>query len=80
MARVLVEQAECVQGFLRVWCAGSATAAGVLLQRLRPSALLGAHAVCTRAALWTQVETKACLEAIDDVLSVPGITCAFLGA
>ena len=26
-----------------------------------------------------QVETKACLEAIDDVLSVPGITCAFLG-
>jgi 2-keto-3-deoxy-L-rhamnonate aldolase RhmA len=26
-----------------------------------------------------QVETKGCLEAIDDVLFVPGITCAFLG-
>lgn len=26
-----------------------------------------------------QVETKGCLEAMDDVLSVPGITCAFLG-
>jgi 2-keto-3-deoxy-L-rhamnonate aldolase RhmA len=26
-----------------------------------------------------QVETKGCLEAIDDVLAVPGITCAFLG-
>lgn len=27
----------------------------------------------------TQVETKGCLEAIDDVLAVPGVTCAFLG-
>jgi hypothetical protein len=26
-----------------------------------------------------QVETKECLEAIDDVLSVPGINVAFLG-
>ena len=27
-----------------------------------------------------QVETKACFESMDDVLSVPGITSAFLGA
>jgi hypothetical protein len=26
-----------------------------------------------------QVETRACFEALDDVLSVPGIDCAFLG-
>jgi hypothetical protein len=30
--------------------------------------------------LLLQVETKECLEAIDDVLSVPGINVAFLGA
>jgi 2-keto-3-deoxy-L-rhamnonate aldolase RhmA len=29
--------------------------------------------------VWVQVETKECLEAIDDVLAVPGISCAFLG-
>lgn len=29
--------------------------------------------------VWIQVETKECFEAIDDVLSVPGIHCAFLG-
>lgn len=26
-----------------------------------------------------QVETRSCFESLDDVLSVPGITCAFLG-
>lgn len=26
-----------------------------------------------------QVETRPCFEALDEVLSVPGITCAFLG-
>lgn len=30
--------------------------------------------------VWLQVETRACYDALDDVLSVPGITCAFLGA
>ncbi|KAF6255716.1 Pyruvate/Phosphoenolpyruvate kinase-like domain-containing protein [Scenedesmus sp. NREL 46B-D3] len=29
--------------------------------------------------VWLQVETRACFESLDDVLSVPGITCAFLG-
>uniref|UniRef100_A0A383VZ87 HpcH/HpaI aldolase/citrate lyase domain-containing protein n=1 Tax=Tetradesmus obliquus TaxID=3088 RepID=A0A383VZ87_TETOB len=29
--------------------------------------------------VWLQVETRACFEALDEVLSVPGITCAFLG-
>eukprot|EP00882_Tetradesmus_deserticola_P031594 GHRQ01035734.1.p1 GENE.GHRQ01035734.1~~GHRQ01035734.1.p1 ORF type:complete len:268 (+),score=93.02 GHRQ01035734.1:101-904(+) len=29
--------------------------------------------------VWLQVETRACFEALDDVLSVPGINCAFLG-
>jgi 2-keto-3-deoxy-L-rhamnonate aldolase RhmA len=29
--------------------------------------------------LLLQVETRACFEALDDVLSVPGIDCAFLG-
>lgn len=29
--------------------------------------------------VWLQVETKACFESLDDVLSVPGITSAFLG-
>jgi 2-keto-3-deoxy-L-rhamnonate aldolase RhmA len=39
-------------------------------QRLRLVAVLAAA---------VQVETKSCLESIDDVLEVPGITCAFLG-
>jgi 2-keto-3-deoxy-L-rhamnonate aldolase RhmA len=26
-----------------------------------------------------QVETRACFDALDEVLAVPGITCAFLG-
>lgn len=29
--------------------------------------------------VWLQVETRQCFEALDEVLSVPGITCAFLG-
>ncbi|KAI8465997.1 MAG: Pyruvate/Phosphoenolpyruvate kinase-like domain-containing protein [Monoraphidium minutum] len=29
--------------------------------------------------VWLQVETKECFEAVDDVLSVPGVSCAFLG-
>eukprot|EP00877_Chromochloris_zofingiensis_P009735 jgi/Chrzof1/5014/Cz15g08170.t1 len=29
--------------------------------------------------VWLQVETKDCFEAIDDILSIPGIDCAFLG-
>jgi 2-keto-3-deoxy-L-rhamnonate aldolase RhmA len=39
------------------------------------------HVPCSTVATRVprQVETKSCLESIDDVLSVPGITCAFLG-
>eukprot|EP00879_Flechtneria_rotunda_P019568 GHRR01020557.1.p1 GENE.GHRR01020557.1~~GHRR01020557.1.p1 ORF type:complete len:182 (+),score=47.94 GHRR01020557.1:2-547(+) len=29
--------------------------------------------------VWLQVETRSCYESLDHVLSVPGITCAFLG-
>ncbi|KAF8068167.1 rhmA [Scenedesmus sp. PABB004] len=29
--------------------------------------------------VWLQVETRSCFEAMDDILSVPGITSAFLG-
>lgn len=29
--------------------------------------------------VWLQVETRRCYEALDDVLSVPGVSCAFLG-
>lgn len=31
------------------------------------------------AEVWVQVETKECFEAIDDVVSAPGVSCAFLG-
>jgi hypothetical protein len=34
---------------------------------------------CCCRSLLLQVETRACFEALDEVLSVPGITCAFLG-
>lgn len=30
--------------------------------------------------MWLQVETKDCFEDIDNIFSVPGIHCGFLGA
>lgn len=35
--------------------------------------------VCLHLHFHLQVETRQCFEALDEVLSVPGITCAFLG-
>lgn len=32
-----------------------------------------------KVEVWLQVETKECLDDLDSVLEVPGITCAFLG-
>jgi hypothetical protein len=29
--------------------------------------------------VWVQIETKESFEAIDDIVSVPGVACAFLG-
>lgn len=35
--------------------------------------------LCVFIVMTSQVETASCYEALDDVLSVPGITSAFLG-
>ena len=56
--------------------------------RRAPPSVVAARALTMPATLgpthpwqvWVQVETKECFESMDDVLSVPGISCAFLGA